>query len=259
MKRLLTVLLCAVTFGVAAQQGVVTGRVVDARTGEYIEYANVALLKAVDSSLVNGTVSEVNGGFAVTAPSGRYLLRVTFMGYDTYFHAQTVTLGDGRREVNVGKVKLKAHAKTMEAVEISAERSMVEYQLDKRVINVDKNLVTGGGTLNATNLTVHTTGNSAAHSWIIFSFVSRTCFTAAPLIVPVSLSCPPPSGNSTVLSSTTANPWGACSHSSTVASQVFKLESLSNSFSVIMRISLHFLYRQELLPERISTQYHNNY
>ncbi len=146
MKRLLTVLLCAVTFGVAAQQGVVTGRVVDARTGEYIEYANVALLKAVDSSLVNGTVSEVNGGFAVTAPSGRYLLRVTFMGYDTYFHAQTVTLGDGRREVNVGKVKLKAHAKTMEAVEISAERSMVEYQLDKRVINVDKNLVTGGGT-----------------------------------------------------------------------------------------------------------------
>ena len=146
MKRLLTVLLCAVTFGVAAQQGVVTGRVVDARTGEYIEYANVALLKAVDSSLVNGTVSEVNGGFAVTVPSGRYLLRVTFMGYDTYFHAQTLTLGDGRREVNVGKVKLKAHAKTMEAVEISAERSMVEYQLDKRVINVDKNLVTGGGT-----------------------------------------------------------------------------------------------------------------
>ena len=146
MKRLLIVLLCAMALGAAAQQGVVVGRVIDARTGEYIEYANVALLKASDSTLVNGTVSEGNGSFAVTAPNGRYLLRVTFMGYDTYFHSQPLILGDGRHEVNVGKVQLKAHAKTMEAVEISAERSMVEYQLDKRVINVDKNLVTGGGT-----------------------------------------------------------------------------------------------------------------
>ena len=131
---------------VLAQQGTVKGRVVDARTGENIEYANIALLRAADSSLVNGTVSESNGSFAVTAPYGRYLLRVTFIGYDTYFHSQPVTLGDSRNEVNVGKVQLKAHAKTMDAVEISAERSMVEYQLDKRVINVDKNLVTGGGT-----------------------------------------------------------------------------------------------------------------
>ena len=63
-----------------AQQGTVKGRVVDARTGENIEYANIALLKAKDSTLVNGTVSESNGSFAVTAPYGRYLLRVTFMG-----------------------------------------------------------------------------------------------------------------------------------------------------------------------------------
>ena len=129
-----------------AQQGTVKGRVVDARTGENIEYANIALLKAKDSTLVNGTVSESNGSFVITAPYGRYLLRVTFIGYETYFHSQPVTLGDSRKEVNVGKVQLKAHAKTMDAVEISAERSMVEYQLDKRVINVDKNLVTGGGT-----------------------------------------------------------------------------------------------------------------
>ena len=129
-----------------AQQGTVKGRVQDARTGENIEYANIALLKASDSALVNGTVSEANGSFTVTAPSGRYLLRVTFIGYETYFHSQPITFGDSRREVNVGKIQLKSHAKTMEAVEISAERSMVEYQLDKRVINVDKNLVTGGGT-----------------------------------------------------------------------------------------------------------------
>ena len=146
MKQLFVLMLLALPIMALAQQGTVKGRVVDSRTGENIEYANVALLKAKDSTLVNGTVSENNGNFVITAPYGHYLLRVTFMGYETYFHSQPLTLGDSRKELNIGKVQLKAHAKTMEAVEISAERSMVEYQLDKRVINVDKNLVTGGGT-----------------------------------------------------------------------------------------------------------------
>ena len=45
------------------------------------------------------------------------------------------------KEVNLGKLQLKMSGTMMEAVEISAERSMVEYQLDKRVVNVDKNIV----------------------------------------------------------------------------------------------------------------------
>lgn len=131
---------------VAQAQGGVRGKVVDARTGENIEYANVALLRASDSSLVNGTVSDASGAFSLTAPYGNYLLRVTFIGYDPYFHGEPVLFNDRRRDVNVGKVQLKMSGTMMEAVEISAERSMVEYQLDKRVINVDKNIVSSGGT-----------------------------------------------------------------------------------------------------------------
>ena len=129
-----------------AQQGTVKGRVVDARTGENIEYATVALLKVSDSTLVNGTVSESNGSFVLTAPYGRYVLRITFIGYDTWYYKDPVTLSDKHREVKVGKVQLKMTGTMMEAVEVTAERSMVEYQLDKRVVNVDKNIVAGGGT-----------------------------------------------------------------------------------------------------------------
>lgn len=129
-----------------SQQGTVKGRVVDARTGENIEYATVALLKVSDSTLVNGTVSESNGSFVLTAPYGRYVLRITFIGYDTWYYKDPVTLGDKHREVKVGKVQLKMTGTMMEAVEVTAERSMVEYQLDKRVVNVDKNIVAGGGT-----------------------------------------------------------------------------------------------------------------
>ena len=129
-----------------AQQGTVKGRVTDARTGENIEYSTVALLKATDSTIVNGTVSERDGSFSLTAPYGRYLLRISFIGYDTWYRAEPVVLSGNHPEVKVGKVQLKMTGTMMEAVEISAERSMVEYQLDKRVVNVDKNIVASGGT-----------------------------------------------------------------------------------------------------------------
>ena len=146
MRHVIILLFSILSLGAAAQQGTIRGRVVDARSGENIEYANIALLKAKDSTLVNGTVSEANGTFRLTAPHGSYLLRVTFIGYDTYFHTKPVALSAGQKELNVGKLQLKMSGTMMEAVEISAERSMVEYQLDKRVVNVDKNIVAGGGT-----------------------------------------------------------------------------------------------------------------
>ena len=146
MKRLIILVFTILSVSAVAQQGGVRGKVVDARSGENIEYANVALLRASDSTLVNGTVSESNGSFALTAPYGRYVLRVTFMGYDAYYHSNVVVLNDRHRDVNVGKVSLRMSGTLMEAVEVTAERSMVEYQLDKRVINVDKNIVSSGGT-----------------------------------------------------------------------------------------------------------------
>ncbi|MBQ3788421.1 MAG: TonB-dependent receptor [Bacteroidales bacterium] len=146
MKRYIILVFTMLSVAAVAQQGGVRGKVVDARSGENIEYANVALLRASDSTLVNGTVSESNGSFALTAPYGRYVLRVTFMGYDAYYHSNVVVLNDRHRDVNVGKVPLRMSGTLMEAVEVTAERSMVEYQLDKRVINVDKNIVSSGGT-----------------------------------------------------------------------------------------------------------------
>lgn len=146
MKRLIVLVFTVLSVAAVAQQGGVRGKVVDARSGENIEYANVALLRASDSTLVNGTVSESNGSFVLTAPYGRYVLRVTFMGYDAYYHSNVVVLNDRHRDVNVGKMPLRMSGTLMEAVEVTAERSMVEYQLDKRVINVDKNIVSSGGT-----------------------------------------------------------------------------------------------------------------
>lgn len=127
-------------------QGKITGRVFDGKTGAAVEYATVALLNVKDSSLVTGSVSESNGSFTVKAAYGKYIVRISFMGYATYFHPTTVALSDKHSSVNLGKIQIVPTATMMQEVTVKAERTMVEYQLDKRVVNVDKNLVSSGGT-----------------------------------------------------------------------------------------------------------------
>ena len=127
-------------------QGKITGKVYDSKSGAPVEYATVAVLNAKDSSLVTGTVTESNGSFSVKAAHGRYLVRVSFMGYNTYFYPNVVVLSDKHPSSNLGKIQIAPAAMMMDEVTVTAERTLVEYQLDKRVVNVDKNLVSSGGT-----------------------------------------------------------------------------------------------------------------
>lgn len=127
-------------------QGTISGRVYDSKSGQAVEYATVAVLKPTDSSLVTGTVSDEKGNFTVKVNNGRYIVRVSFMGYNSYFHPTVVVVNEKSPRVNLGKIQLQPGAVMMDEVVVTAERTLVEYQLDKRVVNVDKNLVAGGGT-----------------------------------------------------------------------------------------------------------------
>ena len=68
------------------------------------------------------------------------------MGYTPYIHPEEITLSEHKHTVNMGKISISPTVAALNAVKVTAERSMVEYQLDKRVVNVDKNIVASGGT-----------------------------------------------------------------------------------------------------------------
>jgi outer membrane receptor protein involved in Fe transport len=145
--KLITLALLLMTAGNLWSQCKITGRVTDKQSKQGIEYATVSILKASDSSLVNGAVSDTRGNFAVSKLAfGKYLIRITFIGYGDYYTAQPVTMSVKHTNYDMGQVELSATSAMMNAVEVSAERSMVEYKLDKRVVNVDKNIVSSGGT-----------------------------------------------------------------------------------------------------------------
>ena len=145
-RRLATLLALMISATQLFAQGKITGRVYDKNTGAAIEYATIAVLNAKDSALVTGTVTEGNGTFTVKAAYGKYLVRVSFMGYETHFYPKEVVLNEKQATAALGKIQIAPSAMMMEEVQVRAERTLVEYQLDKRVVNVDKNLVSSGGT-----------------------------------------------------------------------------------------------------------------
>jgi len=60
----------------------VGGLVRDAGTGQPVEFASVALLRAADAGVVQATYTDAGGYYALgPVPTGAYTLAVSFVGY----------------------------------------------------------------------------------------------------------------------------------------------------------------------------------
>lgn len=120
----------------------VTGKVLEETSSEPMPYVSVALLKVADSTVIDGGITNDKGVFSITnRRAGKYILKYSFVGYkDTYKDIEIKNAS-----VDVGTVMLKASSETLEEVKIVGAKQMMEYKLDKRVINVDQNLVSAGG------------------------------------------------------------------------------------------------------------------
>lgn len=117
--------------------GSLEGIVYDQSTKHTIEYANVVLLSVKDSSLVNGTITNSEGLFNITGvPFGKYFLEVRFIGYKT--EKFDIQLTPENKSVNLGEIFIHPNALELNDVVVEGERSPVSYQIDKKVIDVDK-------------------------------------------------------------------------------------------------------------------------
>ena len=123
---------------------VIRGTVTDSQSGHAIEYANVVLYKRSDSTMVQGTVTDVDGRFDLSGvPKGSYYLEVRFMG----FESEVIERIDHSGDVTVlDEISLVPAAIELDEVEIAADRAPVTYQIDKKVINVERQLTATSGT-----------------------------------------------------------------------------------------------------------------
>lgn len=126
--------------------GKISGEVFDVITSKPIEYGNVVLYNSKDSSLVNGTITNPSGEFSFEKlPFGRMYAKVTYIGYKTKV-IDSIIINPKNREINLGKINLQPTAVNLGEVVVSSEKEMMVNNLDKKVINVEKNITSAGGT-----------------------------------------------------------------------------------------------------------------
>lgn len=112
-----------------------------------IEFANLALYNTADSMLITGTISDPEGKFEIRdIPFGNYYLLVHFIGFQTE-RIDNIQLNTANRMYYTGEILLKEASENLEEVEILEEKNPLVYLIDKKVVNISKNLDAAGGTV----------------------------------------------------------------------------------------------------------------
>lgn len=150
--RLISVIL--LTFfcsGVAlsqTQQVHVTGRLIDKQDQQPLPFANVALRSLRTEKVLASTTADVEGHFSIRTDSADVYLEIRLIGYDDY----TLKTLSGAAEQNLGDIPMSSLSQNLTEVEVTAERSTVEFQTDKRVFHVGADISnTGMGALDVLN------------------------------------------------------------------------------------------------------------
>jgi len=122
--------------------GTIQGKVVSI-TNETLPYASV-ILKDSNQKLVEGTVTDENGGFTFTKVAvGSYNLEVQYIGFVS--NTRSVSISKLTRKVNLSSIQLKEDGTTLDEVVIQGETSEVTLKLGKKVFNVGKDLSSQNG------------------------------------------------------------------------------------------------------------------
>ncbi|MCK5538226.1 MAG: carboxypeptidase regulatory-like domain-containing protein, partial [Bacteroidales bacterium] len=127
------------------QIGVLSGKVIDKSSNTPVEYASIILYSMRDSSLVSGTITNATGGFLLKdLPMGRFYLDIKFLGYD-HLIKHNIKINPKQTTLNLGKILLNVSAEEIGEVSIVADRTQIQYKLDKKVINVGQDVSAAGG------------------------------------------------------------------------------------------------------------------
>jgi outer membrane receptor protein involved in Fe transport len=131
--------------GMGGGLGSISGMVVDKQTSQPVEYANLVLFRTKDSSMINGAITNQSGIFTIEkVPFGKYYMVVSFIGYSS-LKIPEIIVNPKDPDKKLGQIKFEPSTSLLGEVNITAEKRMMEYTLDKKIVNVDKNLVSAGG------------------------------------------------------------------------------------------------------------------
>ena len=132
MKKILLFMLMAVSGIQAMAQRNITGKVLESDSQEPVAQTTVRLLKQ-DSTMVTGSLTDLNGHFHVKAPAvGTYIVQVTCVGFKPY--TKTVKVS-AEKDIALGTIDLKPDAIMLKGATVTGQASKVTLREDTFVYN----------------------------------------------------------------------------------------------------------------------------
>jgi outer membrane receptor protein involved in Fe transport len=123
--------------------GSVSGKVIDKTTNQPLPYVNVSILE--NDKIITGGITQENGNFNIKNLALKsYKVEIQFMGYKKI--TKNITLSEADKNSNLNNIFLEEDAVQLNAVDIVKERSTIEQKIDRKVVNVGKDLIASGNT-----------------------------------------------------------------------------------------------------------------
>ncbi|MDN5210447.1 TonB-dependent receptor [Fulvivirgaceae bacterium BMA12] len=136
------VFILSITTSVAQNGGVeITGTIIDTQSKQPVEHATITIKDSKTQNMITGTVAGEKGDFSITTDALDIYVEVSFIGYKSNT-IKDISVANGK--VALGTILLSEDKQLLDEIMVVGERSTTEFQLDKRVFNVGKDISSTG-------------------------------------------------------------------------------------------------------------------
>ena len=142
MKNLLLLIFVCFSVQVTFTQNFqISGKVVDKKSSQPLSYVTITC-KNAEKKIVTGVISDEQGNFIIKKlPSEKLNFSFQFIGFKTLEKQLLVS-----KNINLGTIYLEEDVTSLNEVEIQGETSTIVQKVDRKIINVGKDLVSTGTT-----------------------------------------------------------------------------------------------------------------
>ncbi|MEZ4796056.1 MAG: outer membrane beta-barrel family protein [Flavobacteriaceae bacterium] len=122
--------------------GSISGKVLDDVLNEPLPYVNI-IIKNEKGEIVTGSITQDDGTFKITKiPEGKITVTVQYIGYKSIIKDLNIT--PENTKFDLGELRLVEEAASLDEVTVVAETSTIQQKVDRKVINIGKDLAASG-------------------------------------------------------------------------------------------------------------------
>ncbi|MBP6039506.1 MAG: TonB-dependent receptor [Flavobacterium sp.] len=142
LKLIITCLLCSFFYGFSQNSGSIKGKVIDKNSKQALPYVNIVVKD--NNKIVTGGVTKDDGSFTINQLAlQKYTIEIQFIGYTTSIKNIDLT---NDANYNFGVIAIQEDVTELKEVQVVSERSSMVQKIDRKVINVGKDLIASGTT-----------------------------------------------------------------------------------------------------------------